>query len=116
MDQPIDAPDPPPRISDELIEDLDALTAPKLRSVLKYVRSRLEYLEAPIADLIDLDDDEEILRIDDYDLYTVVVKGERCEVGCDDCPHDPHVYVVTIEPDRDGERHLHWEDLGGMLG
>lgn len=116
MDQPIAAPDPPSRISDELIEALDALSAPELRSVLKYIRARVEYLEAPIAELVELDDDEEIVRIDEYDLYTVVVKGERCEEGCDDCPHDPHVYVVTIEPEQDGERHLHWEDLGPQLG
>ena len=116
MDEPIDAPEPPSNVSDELIEDIDALTAPELRSFLKYVRSRLEYLEAPISDFIEAGENEEILRIEEYDLYTVVVKGERCEEGCEDCPHDPHVYVVTIEPDLDGERHLHWEDLGGMLG
>lgn len=116
MDQPIDAPEPPSNVPDELIEEIDALTAPELRSFLKYVRSRLEYLEAPIADFIEPGEDEEIVRIDEYDLYTVVVKGERCEEGCADCPHDPHVYVVTIEPDIDGERHLHWEDLGSVLG
>ena len=115
MDESIEAPDPPATISEELIEEIDALTAPELRSVIKYARSRVDYLEAPISEFIEPDDDEEILRVENHDLYTTVVKGERCEEGCEDCPHDPHVYVVTIEHDIDGERHLHWEDLGRML-
>ena len=115
MDEPIEAPEPPATVPEALVEELDSLSARELRSVITYARSRVEYLETPIRDLIDPDDDEEILRIEDRDLYTVVVKGENCEEGCADCPHDPHVYVVTIEPDLDGERHLHWEDLGGML-
>lgn len=115
MDEPITAPEPPSNVSEELVDELDSLSAPELRSVLKYVRSRVEHLEAPISELVEAGPDEEIVRIDEYDFYTVVVKGQRCEDGCEDCPHDPHVYVVTIEPNLDDERHLHWEDLGGML-
>lgn len=116
MDESIEAPEPPSTISEELIEELDALTPPELRSVITYARARVNHLEAPISEFIEPDEEEEIIRIEDYDLYTVVVKGESCEEGCEDCPHDLHVYVVTIKRDLDGERHLHWEDLGGMLG
>lgn len=116
MDEPIEAPEPPSTISDELIEELDELTAPELRSVISYARDRVDYLDAQISEFVEQNDDEEIVRVEDHNLYTIVVKGETCEEGCEDCPHDPHVYVVTIEPELDGERHLHWEDLGRMLG
>lgn len=115
MDEPIEAPEPPSSLSDDLVEAIDELTALELRSVIEYARARVDYLQAPISDLIEPADDEEIVRIDDQDIYTIVVKGEKCDEGCADCPHDPHVYVVTIEPGIDGGRHLHWEDLGGML-
>ena len=115
MDQPIDAPEPPTNLSEELIKEIDSLSAQDLRTLVKYARYRIEYLETPIPDLIEPDDDEEIIRIEEYDIYTIVVKGEKCEESCEDCPHDPRVFVVTIEPEMDGERHLHWEDIGPML-
>lgn len=115
MDEPIEAPDPPANVPKALIEELDSLTTRELHSVIKYARSRVEYLETPIPDLIDPEDDEEIIRVEQNELYTVVVKGENCEEGCEECPHDPHVYVVTIEPELGGGRHLHWEDIGRMM-
>lgn len=116
MDEPIDSPEPPSNLPEELVDEIDSLTAPELRQLLKYARSRIEFLETPVAELIEPGEDEEILRIDEYDLYTVVVKGEKCDEGCEACPHDPHVYLITIEPDLEGQRHLHWEDLGRMMG
>ena len=116
MDEPIDAPEPPDDLPEELIDAVDDLSTDELVSLVSYARARVDYFETPIAELIEPEDDEEIVRIDEYDLYTVVVKGERCEAGCEECPHDPHVYVVTVEREVDGGRHLRWEDLGPMLG
>lgn len=115
MDEPIDAPEPPSDVPADVVDGVDALNARELRSLVTYVRSRIEYLERPISEFVEPGDDEEILRVEDDELYTVVVKGTRCEDGCDECPHDPHVYVVTLEPDVDGDRRLHWEDLGRLL-
>lgn len=116
MDEAIDPPEPPTALPEHLTEAVEDLTPRELRSLVEFTRARLEHLEKPIPELIEVGEDEEIVSVDDYDVYTVVVKGQRCAEGCDECPHNPRAYVVTIEHDAEGERRLHWEDIGRTLG
>ena len=115
MDEPIDAPEPPSGLSEDITEVVDQLPSKELRSLIKYAGARLRHLEKPISELIEAGEGEEIVRIEDRNLYTIVVKGKQCAKGCQNCPHDPQIYVVTLEWEPDGSRHLHWEHIGQVI-
>lgn len=115
MDQPIEGPDPPADLPSPVVEEVERLRPEKLRSLIEYARDRLDYLEAPTTEFIEPAEGEEIVRIDERDLYTIVVKRTVCEEGCEDCPHRPQAYVVTKDPDYDGGQHLHWVYIGDVL-
>lgn len=115
MDEPIDAPKPPSDLSEDATEVVDQLPPKELRSLIKYAGARLRHLETPISELVEAGEGEELVRVEDKDLYTVVVKGKQCAEGCQDCPHDPDVYIVTLEWEPDGSRHLHWRNIGKVV-
>lgn len=114
MDESIEAPEPHSDLPEELIAEIDELSVTELRPLAEYVQARIQYMESPISELIEPEDDEEILRVEDSLLYTIVVKRKKSDAGREDGPHEARVYVVTIEPDMEGGRHLHWNDIGPL--
>lgn len=114
MDEPIDTPEPPSNLPDGLVEEINALNPQELRSLVSYGQARLNHYETPISELIEPGEGEEIIRIEDRDLYTIVVKRLKSQDENGGDP-EPHVFIVTIEPDLEGGRHLHWEDIGRVF-
>lgn len=115
MDEPIDEPTPPPRLPDEVVEAIASLPAPQLRQLVEYAQSRLQFMEMSISDLIEPEEDEEIVRIEDYGYYTVVVKRQKDSEGDEESEKPPQIFVVTLEPEREGGHHLHWENIGRLV-
>lgn len=112
MDQPLDEPDPPSDLPESVVRTVDGLKSGELRSLVEYARARIEYLETSIAEYIEPDEGEEILEVDERDLYTIVIKRQVDETGNEPVRHTPHAFVVTREPEPDGGYHLHWADIG----
>lgn len=111
----MDDPAPPTELPEEVADALTSLSATQLRELIEYAQSRLRFLEGPISEFIEPADDEEILRVEDYGYYAVVVKRGGTGEGGESSTEPPHVYVVTIEPEQEGGRHLHWADLGRVI-
>lgn len=105
-------PSPPPDLPDELASALVELDALELRAVVEYAQSLLPTNPAP-ADLIEARPGENVLEVNEREVFTTVVKEQPCVEGCDDCPHGPYLYRVRTEihPEADDPT-LHWDFLG----
>ncbi|WP_121743696.1 hypothetical protein [Natronorubrum halophilum] len=114
MSDPDDEQPPTERIPEALIEQLNALGPPGLRTVHEYVERLLESTQPPIEAQIREEATGEILDIEDWGIYTLVRKrplggGESSE----DTP-PVSLYHVTRERHLDGEEALHWAFLGDV--
>ena len=110
MDEPLEESTPPSELPDEVIEAATSMAAPQLRQLIEFAQSRLQFMEMSISDLIKPHEDEDIVRMKDYGHYSLVLKRKK-ETGDHDTAEPPHAYVVTLEPEREGGHHLHWEDI-----
>lgn len=111
MDEPLEPPERPDSLSKELLDIVEGLSPRNLQELLEFTRSRLQYLETPVSELVESQEDEEIVRVEDFDYYTVVLKRNIH----DDESEAPHLYVVTREREPGGDHRLHWEDLGRVM-
>lgn len=114
MDEPVEEPTPPSGLPDEVVSATSSLPAPQLRQLIEFAQARLRFMERSVSDLIESSEDEEIVRIKDYGYYTLVVKRKKVTENRGSA-EPPHAYVVTLEPERDGGHHLHWEDIGQIV-
>lgn len=115
MDQPIEDPTPPDELPEQVVEAVTSLSSAQLRKLIEFAQSRLRITESSISELIEPKENEEIVRIKDYGYYCVVVKRKTGETDQEAASEPPHAYVVTIEPEREGGHHLHWEDIGRVV-
>jgi len=106
-----DSPTPPEGLPDQLVADLDELSADGLRKAIIYAQELLRAQEEPDSP-VDPGPGEDILRVTEYDGYTEVVKQFRCTDGCDECPHGPYLYHVTEEVHPSGDTHTKWSLIG----
>jgi len=107
-----EAPAPPRELPPEAIEVLGRLTEAELRAAIDYARARREYAHPEITAQIKPNLGEEIVRIEERQGYTEVVKRQTCPDGCTDCPHGPFLYHVREELRPEDGTHLHWVYLG----
>ena len=96
----------------DLIEGLADLDESQLRDISAYVQDLIHHDQSTVRNLLDEADDEHVVRVEDRNGYTEVVKTQECSEGCEDCPHGPFVYHVTREIHPDGSEHLHWSFIG----
>lgn len=105
-------PDAPSVLSPGLVEEIDELGEAELRAVIDYARRRQQHLHSTITEQIEPAPGEELVRVEEREGYTEVLKREPCGEDCPDCPHGPYLYHVHEEKRPDGERKLHWRYLG----
>jgi len=107
-------PTPPDDLSEALIQRIDALELPELKSLLSYVEQRIDALRTPIEEEIEANAAGEVLDIENHGAYAIVRKH----------PPDPDddgvnkeitsLYHVRREPQFDGTESLHWAYLGDV--
>ncbi|WP_202935213.1 hypothetical protein [Halorussus amylolyticus] len=107
-------PTPPDGLPETLLQRIDALELPELKSLLSYIEGRVESLRTPIETEIEANAAGEILEIETHGAYALVRMH----------PPDPDdsgvntditsLYHVRREPQLDGTESLHWVYLGDV--
>lgn len=114
METTNDTPTPPEDLPDPLVEILDTLEVPALRSVQTYIRRSLEHRRPPIAERILAEACGDVVDIEDRGAYALV----RMRPPVPDGPgaHDDvrSLYHVRHEPRPDGGESLHWSFVGDV--
>jgi hypothetical protein len=105
-------PDPPEVLPTGLVQELQNLSDHELREVISYSGDLIEYHDEELISEIDADDEEEIVRVEERDGYTEVVKRVPCGENCEECPHGPYLYHVRPIPEQEGDDHLQWQFIG----
>ena len=114
MGTPDEGPTPPDRLSDDLVERLDALDIPDLEAVLSYVEQRIKSPRAPIEEEIMANTSGEILDVKDYGAYALVRKHLPAPDEPDANTDIVSLYHVSREKHLNGEESLHWSYLGDV--
>lgn len=105
-------PEPPIELASSLVERVDDLDEDELRALIDYAHERERYLHPTVTAQIEPGPGEEIVRIDEQEGYTEVVKREPCGENCSECPHGPYLYHVREVRGPGGETKLNWNYLG----
>lgn len=105
---------PPNNLSDALIQRIDSLSLPELKSVLLYVERRIEALHAPIEEEIEATAAGEVLQIENHGAYALVRKHPPDPDGPGANTDIVSLYHVRREPQPDGTETLHWVYLGDV--
>jgi len=111
MGDATDGPTPPEGLPDRLLSDLRGLTDEELRMAIIYAQELLQSHGEHAAG-IEPGPGENIIRVDEHEGYTEVVKTTTCVEGCDNCPHGPYLYHVEEEPRPEGGTRTHWKFMG----
>lgn len=105
------APTPPEGLPETVVTELDGLSTEDLRRTIVHAQELLQWRDDTPSH-IDVHSGEDIIRVNERDTYTEVVKTTRCPDGCEDCPHGPYLYHVKEEPRPEGGTHTHWTFIG----
>lgn len=109
-------PAPPSELSTDFVERVDDLDEDELRALIDYAHERKRYLHPTVTEQIEPGPGEEIVRVDEQEGYTEVVKREPCGEDCPECPHGPYLYHVREQQGPDGDPKLQWNYLGPVDG
>ena len=107
-------PTPPNDLSEALIQRIDALELPELKSLLSYVEQRIDALRTPIEEEIEANAAGEILDIENHGAYAIVRKHPPDPDGDGAHTEITSLYHVRREPQLDGSESLHWAYLGDV--
>jgi hypothetical protein len=108
---PSEQPTPPEGLPDQLVADLNQLSADELRKTIVHAQELLRAQEERDSP-VEPGPREDILRVTEHEGYTEVVKQFRCREGCDECPHGPYLYHVKEETHPSGDTHTKWSFIG----
>lgn len=107
-------PTPPDDLPQKLIQRIDALELPELKSLLSYIERRIESLRTPIEAEIEADAAGEVLKIENHGAYALVRKHPPDPDGPGVNTDITSLYHVRREPRFDGTESLHWAYLGDL--
>lgn len=102
------------QLPDRLVERLDTLEPPELRTVHKYVEQRLESSHPPIEEQIREEAAGDVLSIETDRIYTLVKMRPPSQEESNTNSQPVSLYHVTRERHLDGEEALHWSFLGDV--
>lgn len=112
MSVPTEKQEPP----DTLVEIIDDLDAPTLRTVRTHVEQRLDGLRPSLQEQIRSEANGEVVDIEDCRSYTLV---RKCPPSSGTSKRDSRflaLYRVTRETELNGEESLSWSYLGDVTG
>lgn len=109
-----EAPKPPDRLSDALIERLDNLAIPELKAVISYAQRRIESLRTPLEEEIRATASGEILEVENHGAYALVRKHPPDPDGEGAKRDVISLYHVRRTPHPDGREDLEWRFLGDV--
>jgi len=109
-----DDPVPTDDLPETLIERIDALELPELKSLLSYVERRIESLRTSIEAEIEANAAGEILDIENHGGYALVRKHPPDPEGPGVDTDITSLYHVRRDPGLDGAESLHWAYLGDV--
>lgn len=107
-------PTPPDDLSETLIQRIDALELPELKSLLSYIERRIESLRTSIEAEIEANAAGEILEIENHGGYALVRKHPPDPDGPGVNTDITSLYHVRREHQLDGTESLHWAYLGDV--
>ncbi|WP_253805945.1 zinc ribbon domain-containing protein [Haloferax sp. Q22] len=105
---------PPNNLSEALVQQLNSLGLPELKSVLSYVEHRIEALRTPIEEEIEATAAGEVLKIENHGAYALVRKHPPKSDGSGVSTDRVSLYHVRREHRMDGTDSLHWAYLGDV--
>ncbi|WP_424016308.1 zinc ribbon domain-containing protein (plasmid) [Halorientalis pallida] len=105
---------PPDDLSETLIQRIDALELPELKSLLSYIEQRIESLRTPIEAEIEANAAGEVLEIENHGAYALVRKHPPDPDGPGVNADITSLYHVRRESHLDGTESLHWAYLGDV--
>jgi hypothetical protein len=109
-----ESPDPPAAVPESISESILDLSDHQLRELIDYCGALMQFHEEQLLEKIEAGHGEELVRVEEREGYTEVVKRIPCGEDCGDCPHGPYLYHVrTIPDDEEGSR-LKWRFIGRM--
>ena len=114
MDDSDESGAPPNNLPESLVQRLDSLGLPELKSVLSYVERRIEALRNPIEEEIEATAAGEVLKIEDHGAYALVRKHPPNPEGSGVDTDKVSLYHVRREHRMDGTESLHWAYLGDV--
>lgn len=114
MSDETDEPTPPPALSASLIQQIDALELPELKSLRTYVEQRIASRRSPIESDIEADAAGEILAIEPHGEYALVRMHPPDTDGTGVNTAITSIYHVRRESQLDGTETLHWAYLGDV--
>ncbi|MFC6770083.1 anaerobic ribonucleoside-triphosphate reductase [Halorubrum pallidum] len=107
-------PTPPDDLSEMLIQRIDALELPELKSLLSYIERRIESLRTSIEAEIEANTAGEVLEIENHGAYALVRKHPPDPDGSGVNTDITSLYHVRREHQLDGAESLHWAFLGDV--
>lgn len=107
-------PTPPVDLSETLIQRLDALELPELKSLHAYIGQRIESLRTPIDAEIEANAAGEVLAIENHGASAVVRTHPPDPDGPGVKKDITSLYHVRRVPQVDGTESLHWAYLGDV--
>lgn len=107
-------PTPPDNLPDTLIQAIDSLGLPELKSALSYIERRIDALRRPIEEEIEATAAGEVLTIENHGGYALVRKHPPNPDGPGVNTDRVSIYHVRREPQTDGTESLHWAFLGDV--
>lgn len=111
MTQNTDSPSPPEGLPESVVGELTELNPGNLRRAIVHAQELLQWRSENPTE-IDVHRGEDVLRVNEHDAYTEVVKRVPCGEDCSDCPHGPYLYHVSEEARPEGGSHTHWRFIG----
>lgn len=107
-----DTPPPPDDVDETLIQRIDALPLPELKSLRSYIEQRIESLRTPLEAEIEANAAGEVLEVEDHGSYALVRMHPPKPDGSGFRSDITSLYHVQTEPHPDGTESLHWAYLG----
>jgi len=107
-------PTPPDDLPEMLIQRIDALELPELKSLLSYIERRIKALRTPIETEIKANTEGEIIKIENHGAYALVLKHPPDPDGSGVDTDITSLYHVRHESQPDGTESLHWAYLGDV--
>lgn len=107
-------PEPPEKLPESLVNQLDSLEIPELKAVRSYVIQLIRFIRPPIEEEIRAETAGEIIEMEDRSAYAIVRMHPPDPDGSGALTDVVSLYHVRRESRPDGTESLNWGYLGDI--